>query len=209
MNSKVRYILASITCLMVFFMFTPSQAFPLGIKKEKYHSPPKVKNYKLLYGNIKNFLVYIYTGSEFPYEIELQIFFKNKKPVRVLIIYGPHGIDNHNYGNLFRNIRTTLIKKYGHFTYIRETRDPILDDLVSQSRYLHLKLGALRTEMFWKKRALDISLTLLGDEEGVYIEIEYRSQHLSRNPELNKLLKSLRKRKNLKSLRTRQKDAFN
>ncbi len=151
---------------------------PAGLDVSKIHSvPPEVDNFKYWYGDIKNGeLFYLGTKSVAGFETELHLRFLNPqrgKMSSAMMILGPGGLDANDCFNRYKKVTKLLNEKYGHYTFIREVKDPIIRDLVTTERCAPIRHGnTLKT--YWKKKGLTIISTLLGDDEGYYIEIEYR-----------------------------------
>ena len=92
---------------------------------------------------------------------------------KAIIILGPAGIDSHDCLRRYKEALGLLNKKYGHFVYQKTIKDPLVDDLVSFSVCTPVKIGLYTVETYWKTKGFRIIATLLGDDEGIYIEIEY------------------------------------
>ena len=78
--------------------------------------------------------------------------------------------------------------KYGQFKYVREVKDPIVDDLVTDTACDPVRIEAYEIVTTWKRKDMTIKATLLGDEEGFYVEVEYIFRAIKKPKELFKLL---------------------
>jgi len=164
--------------LIIFFaLFIASSAFsyPLGIDTSVKHKLlPKIENFNYWYGDIDyGFVVYIGTKDVAGFETELHIHFSGKKVTKSLLILGPAGMDDRNCIRKYREVLRVLNKKYGHYTYQKEIKDPMIDDLVSFSVCAPIRVELYSIDTYWKSKGVEIIATLLGDETGFYIEIEY------------------------------------
>ena len=69
------------------------------------------------------------------------------------------------------------------------TRDPIIEDLIYSHRCVPIRTGIYSIKTFWKLKKIKVISNLLGDEDGIYVEIEYVIGPLREsNKELLKLL---------------------
>lgn len=174
--------------------FAIAEASPINQKiLEKQHTlPPDIKGFKYWYGDVEYGKI-IYLGSEDTsgFETELHLEFLNKKISKFLLILGPAGINNYDCLQKYKNIVHTLNKKYGHFKYVRETKDPIIEDLMYSSICTPIKNEIYTISHFWKIKQKKIISTILGDEEGFYIEIEYFIFSNSRDKKPKNLFKIL------------------
>ena len=171
-------------------MTSTAFSYPLGIDTEAKHKiVPEVENFKYWYGDIDyGFIVYIGTKDVAGFETEFHIHFSGKKVTKSLLILGPAGMDDYNCVRKYKEVLKVLNKKYGHYTYQREVKDPIIDDLVSFSVCAPVRLELYTIDTYWKSKDLEIVASLLGDETGFYIEIEYI---VDKKPNPNKLKKIL------------------
>ena len=169
-----------------------SSAFshPLNIEANKEHNlPPEIEKFKYWYGDIDHgYLIYLGKEDVAGFETELHLYFLKKKISKSIMILGPAGLDNQNCLRKYKKVLSLLNKKYGHFTYQKTIKDPIIDDLVSVSVCTPVRIGLHMVETYWKSKKLQIIATLLGDEEGIYIEIEYIFNKRSSKSNLKKIL---------------------
>ena len=66
-----------------------------------------------------------------------------------------------------------MTKKYGKPNYEIKEKSSIIDDLLYISDCYALKTELLKVKTFWRVKDYIIKTTLLGDSEGIYIEILY------------------------------------
>jgi len=148
---------------------------PLGLEWEKihrvYHTPENFKYYSgdVAYGE----LAFVGTDRFLGAETELQIFFLKNKISRAILILGPSGVDTCDCLKKYRSIVKFLTKKYGPYRHKNLIKDPIISELVYVSSCYPIKLGMMSLETIWLTNKFKISSNLIGDDEGVYIEIEY------------------------------------
>jgi hypothetical protein len=64
-------------------------------------------------------------------------------------------------------------KKYGHFYFRESKEDPTIEELLYSSRCRPFILGMRELVTYWRVPNFLISAALWGDEEDVFIEIEY------------------------------------
>lgn len=173
-----------------FFFSNASLAFPADVDSKKvYTIPPEVENFKYWYGDVDHgYLVYLGKEDIAGFETELHIHFSRKKVTKSLLILGPSGMDDYNCIRKYREVLKVLNKKYGHYTYQKEVKDPIIDDLISFSVCTPIRLELYAVNTYWKSKNLEIIATLLGDEIGFYIEIEYIIDKNSKPSKLKKIL---------------------
>lgn len=165
-------------------------SYPLNIDvKKKHELPLEIENFKYWYGDIEHgYLIYLGNEDVAGFETELHLYFLKKKISKSIMILGPAGLDSMNCLRKYKNVLSLLNKKYGHFTYQKSTKDPIIDDLVTADVCTPVRVGLYTIDTYWKSKEFQIIATLLGDEEGIYIEIEYI---FDKQPPKNKLKKIL------------------
>lgn len=178
------------TALLSLLLASSSFAFPGGVAANKtYTSPPELENFRYWYGDIdEGYLIYLGKSDISDFETELHIYFANKKATKVLLILGPAGLDNSNCVKKYKAVIKLLNKKYGHYVYQRELKDPIIEDLVSVSICTPVKLELYSLETIWRSKNLSIVANLIGDDSGFYIEIEYLSGEKIKSSKLKQLL---------------------
>ena len=172
------------------------QTAPLSLNWEKEYTifePPS--GFKYYMGDIDwGELVFIGTEDLLGAETELQLFFIKKRIAKVILILGTEGIDTYNCISKYKAVVKWLNKKYGQFQHEQLEKDPLVDELIHVSVCEPVRLGMLHIKNTWRSRNFMIYSSLVGDEDGFYVEIEYVARHL------RKSLKQINKDKILKSL---------
>ena len=150
-------------------------ASPLSLQWDnKYNTIPEIEDYQYYYGSIPwGQVIYIGTEDILGMESEVQLFFEKKRITKANLILGPSGINSVNCVKKFTKVRELLSRKYGNFNYIKEKKDPIIDDLVSSSKCYPIRLGIHEIDVYWDTKEYRIILSLIGDHDGFYLEISY------------------------------------
>lgn len=182
-----------LTAIILVFCFpclVLSSPLNLDLQKE-YKLPPEIENFRYWYGDISyGYLIYIGTKDIAGFETELHVYFLKKTISKSLLILGPSGLDNDNCFKRYSDVVKILNKKYGHYLHRNVVKDPIFNDLISLSVCSPVRNDLYSVETYWVHKSIDIVAKLIGDEEGIYIEIEYRNK-FNKNKirkEINKLL---------------------
>jgi hypothetical protein len=152
-----------------------ASASPLGLNWEAdYRLIQKVEGYQYLYGDT-GWGTVIYSGTEdvLGIETELQLHYAARKISKAILILGPAGINNYNCIAKHSKLIKLLNEKYGHYKFRKMERDSLADDLFFTSRCKVIQQGLLTVSTVWRAGDYKIVTTLLGDDEGLYIEIEY------------------------------------
>jgi hypothetical protein len=173
-------------------MATPG---PLGISwVQKYESHPNLPGYKYYYGDMYWGEV-IYYGLEdlIGMESEIQLFFDRKKITKAHLILGPAGINESNCLIKYKKVKKILIQKYGNFNYIKEEKDPIIDELLTAYPCYPISLGLHNIETHWNNKDYQIKLSIVSDDDGFYIEITYIHKNRDKIREKNKKRKIIKK----------------
>lgn len=149
---------------------------PLGLSwQEQHNEPPKIENYRYLYGDV-DYGLSVYTSKEdsvFLIESEIQVYYFAKRISKALLILGPAGIDDDNCLEKHNNIVGLLNKKYGHYKHREVQKDPIARDLFYTSVCKPVQLGLYEIKTVWKLDDYRIVVDFFGAEDGYFIEIEY------------------------------------
>ena len=173
-------------------LVTPAQSMPMGIDHSKiYEKTPEIEGFRRWYGDVNYGLaVYLGTKDVSGFETELHLHFSGKKISKALFIFGPSGISSQTCLKDYKKIVKILDGKYGHHTHQHVIKDPLIEDLVKLSPCSSVKNGLLDVYTFWKLADHLITATLIGDDEGYYIEIEYKYSSCSKRDtkELQKAL---------------------
>ena len=150
---------------------------PLGLSWEKEYNKnkiPEISGYKYYYGSIDwGQIIYISSEDILQMESEIQLYFDGGKISKANFILGPGGINSWNCIAKYKKVRSLLNKKYGSYTFIRETKDPLLEDLLTSTPCYPISLGLREITTYWNKKTFNIEMLLMSDEEGFYIEITY------------------------------------
>ena len=115
----------------------------------------------------------VYTGSAGEDEVELQVYFSSRYITKAFIIFGPGGINSQNCLSKYKQVVAELNRKYGHFKFVRETKDPDKEDLFYTSQCRPYAVGLQETKAHWETSEFEITALLWGDLGEVYIEVEY------------------------------------
>ena len=125
------------------------------------------------------FLIMSGKSDLFGAETELQLYFtKNKRLAKANLILGPAGIDEENCIKKFKTVTVFLVSKYGNYRHKILEKDPVIDELIYASSCYPVSLGLYYLEHVWFTKQFIIKASLLGDDEGLYIEIEYHHRSL-------------------------------
>ena len=176
--------------ILALLLTSSAFSYPLDIDVNKEHKIPlAIEKFRYWYGDIEyGYLIYLGTTDIAGFETELHLRFLKKKVSKVLLILGPAGISNYNCLKKYKDVLALLNKKYGHFVYQKVTKDPMIEELVSFSACTPIKIELHTIETYWKLKDLEIVATLLGDEDGLYIEIEYIFDKKTPTNNLDKML---------------------
>ena len=107
-------------------------------------------------------------------ETELQLFLRKKKLYKAILILGPLGITEETCLLRYHKIVRWLNKKYGSNSHSFIERDPVIDELLYTSSCYPIRLGMLYLKNIWKLKDFIIESSIIGDDDGFFIEIEYK-----------------------------------
>ena len=163
--------------VLLFFPVALSYSNPKPVEidlKQDFTIPPEIKKFRYWYGDI-DYGIMIYLGTEdvSGFETELHLSFSNRSLSSILLILGPAGVDSFNCIKKYKKVVSLLNKKYGNFTFKSETKDPLIEDLISETVCDPVRLALYSVKTFWSVQETRIISSLIGDQEGFYIEIEY------------------------------------
>ena len=163
--------------LLLIFFLLPGVCFgaPLNLDVEKtYTTPPVIKNFRHWFGSIEyGWIYYLAENHIAGFETELHLQFAQKKIIYALLIFGPAGMDQDNCVKKYKKVIKNLNKKYGHYKFMKQTKDPIVEDLIVMSPCHPFRIGAYELNTHWLHKDGSIISSLLGDNDGYYIETEY------------------------------------
>ncbi len=173
-------------------MVVMSLAIPFGLDKGKKYPRseiPPVEGFKYYFGDVEyGKIVYLGTKDLSGYETELQIVFGETDKVKsALLVLGPVGITEDNCISKYKEVVSELSAKYGAYVYLRETKDPIIKDLIGPP-CAPVRIGAHEIDTMWRLKDMIVAVKLLGDDYGFYIEIEYIFSNSKKPSELSKFL---------------------
>ncbi len=180
---------------IVLFVASLFVSSPLGIPWDKeYLTKPEIQEYQYYYGSVSWGEV-IYLGKEdiLGMESEIQLFFDRGKIAKANLILGPAGINEYNCISKYKNVRNMLVHKYGKFNYIKEIKDPIIEDLLTAYTCYPILLGIHEIDTYWIKSEYQIELSLVGDGSAYYIEISYIHKSREKNRDKMKKIEIIRK----------------
>jgi len=169
---------------------TSAFSYPLDLNvNSKHNLPPEIEDFRYWYGDVNyGFIVYLGNKDIAGFETEFHIHFSGKKITKSVLILGPAGLDSYNCIRKYKKVVKVLNKKYGHYSYQREIKDPLVDDLISTAICAPIRLELHSVYTYWKSKNLEIIATLLGDDSGFYIEIEYVVDKKLKPSKLKKIL---------------------
>ncbi len=149
--------------------------FNIDIKNQYTEVPRDIPGFRYWYGDIDYGLI-IYSGTEDlgGFETELQLRFQNKFISSIILILGPGGIDSENCMREYKKLIKLMNSKYGHYTFQSVEKDPLIDELISVSVCHPIQVGLYTSKTIWQLKGFSIELVLIGDEDGFFIEIDYR-----------------------------------
>ena len=179
---------------ILIFLFV-SLLNPLGLHWDKKHlGTPTIENYRYHFGDIGWGLV-VYLGEDLgEMETELHLMYTERSLSSALLILGPFGLNTTNCLKKYKSVVEMLNQKYGHFSYQKELKDPLIEELLFPGHCNATKVGLYKVDTIWRKGRFIVEATLVGYEEGIYIEITYS------NMRLNRLHKKERRKRILKRL---------
>jgi len=184
--------------ILIYFVLislaTAAQTKPLSAplslewgKEHKHH--PELKKYKYYYGDIQwGKIIYIGLEDIAGMETELHLKFHSKKIASVSLLLGPQGLNEHNCFKKYKRVVKIFNYKYGKYNFRRVTKDPIIEDLIHLSVCTPVLAGVYDIDTVWSTPDYQIVASMFGDEEGVYIEIEYTNLSRAKKHKQSKLV---------------------
>ena len=91
-------------------------------------------------------------------------------------------------------VNRLLERKYGPVRSMASTRDPLLDDMIYYRECYALQGGLQEHEATWHWKDFVIKSVVFGDEDNIWIEIEYTKKRLVKDlneQEIQKIIKRL------------------
>ena len=179
----------------------PANASPSPLKftgldwNKAFEEVPVLAGYKYWYGDVSwGTIIYLGLEDVLNTENELHLnFVGSKKLFSALLILGPSGMTRHDCLRKYNDVISLLSKKYGPYKRKHIKEDPIHQDLVFNTTCNAIAIGAYEVDTAWQVGKFHINATILGDEDGFYIEIEYTRLDLIRLHEKERIQKILKK----------------
>ena len=177
--------------LIILLMFPK----PLGLEWNKENKIlPQIEGYKYYYGDTYwDPVVYYGTEDLLGLETEIHLYFVNKRISKAILILGPAGLDDYNCLVKYKEVIKVLSKKYGRYNHTTEKKNPLIDELIYSSSCYTVKLGLYQASTHWAHKGFSIEALLLGDDDGVYIEISYISLNRVKQKKLKENKKIFKK----------------
>ena len=141
---------------IVFLFASSTIAAPFDIDTNtSYDIPPTINKFFYWFGDVSYGAVF-YTGTEdiSGFETELHLNFHNKKISSALLILGPAGLDGDNCLKQYKGVIAMLNEKYGHYRYVKDIKDPIIDDLVPFNVCDSFRLDSRVLITTWKAKGI-------------------------------------------------------
>ena len=141
------------------------------------------------YGQIR------YSGKSdiFDMTSEVILYYVNQRLSSALLILGPSGINEDNCVAKYKQVINGLNKKYGFFRHSSKETDPLIHDLIFVKKCHAIKLGMEFVTHKWYLKNFRIESYLYGDEETIFIDIEYYYLFLEKKEKEKNLIKNIKK----------------
>lgn len=181
--------------MAMIFAILVTLANPLGLTWEhKAEDRPEVQDFKHFYGDLDwGKIFYLGTSEIVELETELVLeYSSNNMLSRAMLILT--GLNEANCIVKYKEVNKLLTAKYGPIYRISSVKDPLLNDMIYYRECYALKSGMQQHEITWHWEDFEIKSVLFGDEEGIYIEIEYTKKSLKdrlTGEQLKKIIKRL------------------
>ena len=169
---------ATLSLILLLFVTTAiAKPPPLNLDWEKRHKDyPLVENYRYYFGDVQwGKIVYFGTKDIAGLVTELHLDFQAGKIAKASLLLGPTGLSEHNCIKKYKKIIELFNYKYGNYNFQRVEKDPLMDDLLHVSICYPMQLGLYSVDTFWNSGNYSIVVSVFGDEDGLYIEVEYNS----------------------------------
>ena len=170
---------------------------PLGLVwDQQMKDLPQIEEFKYWYGDLEwGKASYLGTSEIVDLETELFVeFSSNKRLARATLILGPGGLNEANCIVKFKEVNKLLEAKYGPLRTMTSIRDPLLDDMLYYRECYALQTGLQEHEAVWHWEDFMIKSVVFGDEDNIWIEIEYTRKSLQKRmskEQLQKIIKRL------------------
>ena len=181
--------------IITFLTFSIAMVSPLGVSWDNQHEKvPEISGYKYYYGDVLwGKIIYFGTEDILGMESEIHLFFDRKKITKAILILGPAGINEWNCIQKYKRVQKLISEKYGKFNYISEKKDPIINDLLTTYTCYPVRLGIHEINTYWDADNYKIQLSLIGDDDGYYIETTYVHKNREKNRSKKQKKKTLKK----------------
>ena len=168
--------------ILAMILVTAMPAPPYGLRwGEKYDNVPEVSNFRYWYGDMTwGETIHLGTKDLDGFETELHLGFVSRRLCSAVLILGPAGMNSSNCMARYKRVLEFMNEKYGRYILQRIRKDPIIDDLVAIQICSPVQAGLHEIETIWKTRHFRIQSTLYGDDEAIFIEIEYTYLNLEK-----------------------------
>jgi len=169
---------------------------PLGLAwDQKQTNLPQIEEFVYWYGDME-WGKASYLGSSDIADLETEMFleFSSNKIARATLILGPTGLNEANCIVKYKEVNKLLERKYGPVRSMASTRDPLLDDMIYYRECYALQGGLQEHEATWHWKDFVIKSVVFGDEDNIWIEIEYTKKRLVKDlneQEIQKIIKRL------------------
>ena len=170
---------------------------PLGLNWDKEYNKNTVLNlqgYVKYYGSFSSGeVVYIGNKELLSLETEAQISFYIRKISEVLLILGPHGLNDYNCLRKYKKVISLLSEKYGPKKYILDEKDPTVEELVYFSVCKPFTVGLRTITTIWHSNGYIIEAKILGEYQEYFIEIRYIRSKVEKEQKKNKKIEIMKK----------------
>ena len=161
---------------------------PLGVDWGKKHVKyPDIESYQYYYGDIQWGQVIYYGKKDLVgLESEIHLTFDANKIVKAMLILGPAGLNDWNCIQKYKEVTKILKHKYGNFSYIREIKDPDIEDLLIDNACHAVSIGMHEIITYWNHKNFKIEMSLIAEDGDFYIEILYLDKNRENKRKLKK-----------------------
>jgi hypothetical protein len=152
---------------------------PLGLDWNKHHpTVPEIPDYTYYYGDVY-FSPIVYVGREdiLGLEAEIHLHLTRHKIAKAVLILGPAGMDEYNCKKKYKEVVNFLNKKYEYYTHTSQIKEAEIEDLVFSAKCYPMIMGIETIRTHWKTPKYQVDAYLLGDPDGLYIEITYTNRN--------------------------------